>query len=45
MFADVASMAVANRAYGVALFIFLLLFIGLVIVVSQAAAPFLYTVF
>jgi hypothetical protein len=38
-------MAVTNRAYGVALFLLFLLAVGLLIVASQAAAPFIYTLF
>lgn len=45
MLRDIARMAVTNRAWGVALFLFLLLGIGLLIVASQAAAPFIYTLF
>ena len=45
MLIDIATMAAVNRAWGVALFLFLLLGLGLVIAVSQAAAPFIYTIF
>jgi hypothetical protein len=45
MVKDIAQMAVTNRTWGVALFLLFLLGIGLLIVASQAAAPFIYTLF
>jgi hypothetical protein len=45
MLRDISFMAWHNRAWGVALFLFFLLGIALIIVASQAAAPFIYTIF
>jgi hypothetical protein len=45
MVCDIVRMAFVNKAWGVALFLLLLLGIGLIIVASQAAAPFIYTIF
>lgn len=45
MLVDILKMAAVNRAWGVAMFLLFLLGIALIIVVSQAAAPFIYTIF
>jgi hypothetical protein len=45
MVKDIIRMAYVNKTWGIALFLLFLLGIGFIIVASQAAAPFIYTIF